>query len=163
MGEVLGAYGVQGWLRIRTFTASPASLLDYRAWWLGTKAGWRELAVLEGRRHAEGVVVRLEGMQEREDAARWRGADVAVPRAALPALGPDEAYAGDLIGLTVVNRQGATLGCVVGHIDTAAHPVLRVAADAPASGERLIPWVPAYVDAVDLRGKRVVVDWPVDY
>jgi 16S rRNA processing protein RimM len=163
MGEVIGAYGVQGALKLRTFTASPASLLEHPAWWLRSESGWREFAVLDARRHAEGIVARLEGVQEREAAARWRGTEVAVPRAALPALGEGEMYLGDLVGLMVVNRQGATLGRVVGHIDSAAHPVLRVREEAAASGERLIPWVPAYVDTVDLDAARVVVDWPADY
>ena len=43
------------------------------------------------------------------------------------------------------------------------HPVLRVARDGGESGERLIPLVPAYVDAIDLGHARIVVDWPLDY
>jgi hypothetical protein len=56
-----------------------------------------------------------------------------------------------------------TLGTVAGLIDTGAHPVLRVSDGAAESAERLIPLVPAYVDAIDLAAGRVVVDWPVDY
>jgi 16S rRNA processing protein RimM len=163
MGEVLAAYGVQGWLKARTFTASRSGLLAYRSWWLKGSGGWREFAVREARPHGDAIVARLEGFSVREDLAPWRGARIAVPRPALPPLEADEVYLADLIGLTVVNRQEATLGTVAGLIHTGAHPVLRVSDGAGESAERLIPLVPAYVDAIDLAAGRMVVDWPVDY
>ena len=163
MGEVVAAYGVRGWLKARVFTALPSGLLAYRSWWLEQGDGWREVAVLEGRPHGEGVVAHLEGFGVREDVIRWRGARIAVPRPALPPLTPGEVYLADLIGLTVVNREDTTLGTVAGFIETGAHPVLRVRREGKDPAERLIPLVPAYVDAIDLASDRVVVDWPIDY
>jgi 16S rRNA processing protein RimM len=164
MARVLGAYGLRGWLKARPFSASPAGLLEYPAWWLGKDDGaWREFAVLEARQHADTLVAHLDGLNVREQVGPWRGASIAVPRAALPALGAGEVYLAELVGLTVVNRSGATLGRTTGVLETGAHPVLRVARDGSESGERLIPLVPAYVDAIDLGLARIVVDWPLDY
>ena len=164
MGRVLAPYGVRGWLKARAFTASPAGLLAYRAWWLTKGDGaCREFKVLEARQHSDTVVAQLEGLSEREEVMPWRGSTIAVPRAALPPLGAGEVYLGELVGLTVVNRSGATLGRVTGLVETGAHPVLRVAGDGEGPGERLIPLVPAYVDAIDPGEARIVVDWPLDY
>ncbi|MGZ5206603.1 MAG: ribosome maturation factor RimM, partial [Caldimonas sp.] len=81
--------------------------------------------------------------------------------------GADEFYWADLVGASVVNRDGVVLGTVAGLIDTGPHSVLRVApegAEVPADGEeRLIPFVSAYVDAVDIAGRRITVDWGLDY
>ena len=165
MGRVSAPYGVQGWIKVRAYTALPDGLLAYRTWWLATSDnGWQEFAVLEARLHAASMVARLEGLNRREDAALWRGAAVGVPRALLPALATDEVYWADLVGLAVFNRSGVQLGRVAAVLETGAHPVLRVApsGDAPG-GERLIPLVPAYVDAVDVAGARIVVDWPPEY
>jgi 16S rRNA processing protein RimM len=163
MGEVVAAYGVHGWIKARTFTVSPAALLAHRAWWLGKDGSWREVGVVDGRRHGEAIVALLEGLHAREDAAPWRGASIAVPRSALPPIGAGEVYLADLVGLTVANRQGVTLGRVAGFIETGAHPVLRVAGEASEGRERLIPLVLAYIDAIDLASGRMVVDWPWDY
>ena len=165
MGRVIGAYGVQGWIKARTFTASPDGLLAYRAWWLATSDDrWHEFAVLEARVHADAMIARLEGLNRREEVAPWRGASIGVPRVSLPALATGEIYWADLVGLAVINRSGVALGRVGGVLETGAHPVLRVAA---AGGdddqERLIPLVPAYVDAIDMAGARIVVDWQPDY
>lgn len=163
MGAVLAAYGVQGWLKARTFTESRSGLLAYRTWWLAGREGWREFAVREARAHGETIVAHLEGFATPEDVASWRGAGIAVPRPALPPLQAGEVYLADLVGLTVVNRQSATLGTVAGFIETGAHPVARVIDDGRTPVERLIPLVPAYVDAIDLASRRIMVDWPVDF
>jgi 16S rRNA processing protein RimM len=165
MGRVIAPYGVQGWIKARASTALPDGLLAYRTWWLAASDDrWREFPVLDARVHADSLLARLEGLNRREDIAPWRGAAIGVPRALLPALAMGEFYLTDLVGLTVLNRAGATLGRVAGLLETGAHPVLRVApAGAVAGRERLIPLVPVYVDAIDLAGGRIVVDWQADF
>jgi 16S rRNA processing protein RimM len=165
MGRVTAPYGVQGWIKVRAYTAQRDGLLAYRAWWLATKDGlWQEFAVLEARVHGAAVVAQLDGLKQREEAALWRGAAIGVPKAQLPALAAGEVYWADLVGLAVINRAGVVLGRVAAVLETAAHPVLRVAPeDNAARGERLIPLVPAYVDALDVAGSRIVVDWQPEY
>ena len=107
------------------------------------------------------VIAEIDGIATREAATELRGATVGVPREALPELAEDEHYRADLIGMAVVNREGKRLGDVVGFIDTGAHPIVRVAeAGVP---ERLIPWVPRYVDRIDTQARRIDVDWAEDY
>jgi 16S rRNA processing protein RimM len=153
MAEVIAAYGVRGWLKVRTFTASPSGLLGYPRWWLARREAsgdWREFAVREARVHGDSVVAHLEGFDARDDVAPWRGASIAVPRPALPPLKAGELYLADLIGIEVVNRQKTILGTVASLIETGAHPVLRVMGEGREPAERLIPLVPSYVDAIDL-------------
>ena len=84
-----------------------------------------------------------------------------LPIAKLPLADEGEVYWADLVGLSVVNRQGDVLGKVVAVQDYGAHPVLQVKAD--DGGTRLIPYVGAYVDSVDVPAGRVEVDWGKDY
>jgi 16S rRNA processing protein RimM len=164
MGRVLAPYGVKGWLKARPFTVSLAALLDYDRWWLAARDGsdaWKAFSVLSARCHADTLLAELEGLADREAAARWRGALIGVARAALPDLREGEIYWADLIGFVVVNRAGEVLGRVTGLLDTAAHAVLRVASE--DGGERLIPLVPAYFDAIERDAMRIVVDWQRDY
>jgi 16S rRNA processing protein RimM len=88
-------------------------------------------------------------------------ARVCSSRVPTPAEG--EFYWVDLIGLTVLNRDGSALGTVVGLIETGPHCVLRVDPGQPEAQEVLIPFVDAYVDAVDMAARRITVDWHSDY
>jgi 16S rRNA processing protein RimM len=161
MGRVLAPYGVSGWIKVRAFSASPATLIERDRWWLAVNDGtWREFTVSEARRHADTLLAHLEGLSRREDAAAWRGASIAVPRATLPELVDGEVYLADLIGLTVMSREGKTLGRVDGLLESPAHAVLRVRCGEGA--EELIPLVSVYIDAIDLDAGRIVVDWYMD-
>jgi 16S rRNA processing protein RimM len=164
MGRVLAPYGVRGWIKVQAFTGSPAALLDYDRWWLAPRAGhetWQEFPVASARLHGKTVLAELSGVADREAAAAWRGSLVGVPRDALPPAGKGQVYWADLMGLTVINRGGETLGKVAGLLDTGAHPVLRVATE--DGHERLIPLSPAHVDAIEPRAGRIVVDWQSDF
>ncbi len=164
MGRVSGPYGVKGWIKAKPYSESPEALLDHRRWWLAAGDGsgqWQEFMVVSARIHADSLIAELAGLTDREAVAPWRGALIGVPRAALPKLRKGEIYWSDLVGFTVVNRAGQVFGAVSGLLDTAAHPVLRVAGE--DGSERLIPLVEAYVDAIEPASKRIVVDWQQDY
>ncbi|MFO1316398.1 MAG: ribosome maturation factor RimM [Burkholderiales bacterium] len=163
MGRIAAPYGVKGWVKVLPLSAEPDTLLAYARWWVRPRGGaqWRMHAVESGRQHGATLLAQLSGLPDREAAAALTGADVGVARASLPAIGDNEFYWADLVGLAVVNRQGVALGDVREVADFGAHPVLRVQGERGV--ERLIPFVDAYVDGVDLPGKRIVVDWQPDY
>ena len=172
MARVLAPYGIQGWIKARPYTASIASLLDYQTWWLAPADDaerWRQFSVRSARQHGDTLVAALDGVADREAALQWRGAWVAVPRSALPEPDPGEFYWSDLVGLAVVNRAGETLGQVSKVLETGAHPVLQVQAqvqvglEEEGGGERLIPVVADYVDAIEPAAGRIMVNWPADY
>ncbi len=163
MGRLLAPFGIKGWIRLRPFTAAPETLLEYRTWWLAPADGngaWSGYRVVEAQVHGAAIIAALEGIATREAAQALRGFVAGVPRSVLPKTAPGEHYWSDLVGLAVVNRAGRVLGRVAALIDTGAHPVLRVENEA---GERLIPMVPAYVDAIEPAAGRIVVDWQEDY
>ena len=100
---------------------------------------------------------------DRDAAEALAGARVFVSRASFPTPADDEFYWVDLIGLAVTNREGLSLGAVVGLIETGPHCVLRVQPAEADADEVLIPFVAAYVDRVDREGRAIHVDWQPDY
>ena len=163
MGRIASPHGVRGAVKVKPQSADPASLLDHEQWWLRSRSGsdWIAYRVLARREQNGMLVVELSGVASRDAAAALHGADVGVPREALPAPGDDEHYQADLIGMSVVNREGAALGVAVEFVQSGAHPILRIAGH--DGRERLIPWVMQYIDGVDAPGHRIDVDWPVNY
>ncbi len=175
VGWVVGAWGVKGGFKVQPHASDPQALFSSRRWFLQPPASTRKpalpplLRITEAREHGGLVVAMAQEVADRTAAEALHGARVFVSRASFPTVGDDEYYWIDLIGLSVVNRDGVLLGRVTDLIDTGAHSVLRVcppdtAADtAPEQAERLIPFVAAYIDAVDLAAKQIRVDWGLDY
>lgn len=155
MGRVAGSYGVRGWVKVAPDVGVIEGLAGAREWWVGTEA----FEVSASRIHGATVVAKLAGIETREQALGLKGSTVAVRRQALPPPEEGRYYLADLIGLEVVNEQGATLGVVMQTYSNGAHDVIEVSGDRT----RLIPWVAAVVRSVDLAGRRIEVEWGADW
>lgn len=160
VARIVGVFGVAGWVKIFSYTRPRENVLTYSPWYLLRGGRWEAVGLLEGRLQGKGVVARLQGVEDRDQAQALIDTDVAVRREQLPPSGENEFYWVDLLGLRVVNRDGVELGVVKQMMETGANDVLVVEGDR----ERLIPLVPkVYVLAVDLEAGRIDVDWPADY
>ncbi len=160
MGRIAAPFGVKGWVRIVPYAQSPAALAGQRRWWVGVAGEWDEVKVAEAAVHGASVIARFSDCTDRDRAAQLRGREVALARDALPQLAPNEYYWADLIGLEVVNGEGASLGTVTDLFSNGAHDVMRVGA---GGVERLVPFVAAVIRAVDLARRRIEVDWGADW
>lgn len=171
VGRIADAWGIKGWFKVLSHSADPEALFSSKRWYLQpaerglkTFSGTVLLKIREAKDHSGTVVATAQEVDDRDAAEALRGARVFVPRSSFPTANPDEYYWVDLIGLPVVNREGVDLGTVKELLSTGPQTVLVL--DYEADGkpqERMIPFVSAYVDAVDLPGKRITVDWQADY
>lgn len=161
LGRIGGPYGIKGWVHVQSFTDPPARLLKYRTWTLQLgNAQPAAVALVEGRAQGSGLVARLEGIEDRTQAARLQGALISVARSELPKLRKREFYQADLIGLAVVTVDGVPLGAVVHFVETPGGTVMVVRS--VAGQERWVPATREHLSSVDLAAGQVVVDWPVE-
>lgn len=171
VGRVVGAWGIQGGIRVKPFAADPQALFSSKRWFLEPPetvvrpgAAWPPvLHVIRAREQGDSVVATAQELPDRTAAEALKGARIFVSRASFPTPEEGEHYWVDLIGLTVVNRAGLVLGTVEGLIETGPHCVLTVRGGDPEATETLIPFVDAYVDRVDTAAGRIEVDWSPDY
>lgn len=179
VGLVLGAWGIKGGIRVRPFSRDPEALFASRRWFLRPPEGkpgprapsaWPAMLHITGSKpQGDSVVATAQELPDRNAAEALQGARIFIARSSFPTAGAGEYYWIDLIGLAVINREGQPLGSVVGLIDTGAHSVLQLRRPDAAEGatgeatERLIPFVAAYIDDVNLAERRITVDWGQDY
>ena len=180
VGRILDAWGVKGWVKVLPHSTNPEALFSVKSWFLQVPdakyrpgftafSGTVRLEVDDAKTHSGSVVANFSGIDDRTAAEALRGARIFLSRSSFPVASKDEYYWVDLIGLNVVNREGVTLGCVRDLMATGPHSVLCVEYldiqqdGAHVTAERMIPFVAAYVDAVDVDGKFITVDWQADY
>jgi len=171
VGRIADAWGIKGWFKVLPYSADPEALFSSKRWFLlpaekgeKTFSGTGKLAIKEAKTHSDSVVACAHDVTDRSAADRLRGARVFVSRASFPTAQKDEYYWVDLLGLTVVNREGVQLGLVRDLLSTGAQTVLVI--DDLQDGlmlERMIPFVSVYIDDVDLNARRIQVDWQADY
>lgn len=171
LGRVGAAYGIKGWFHLHPFADDPVSWQKMPNWWISSRepdaeglAPWRPVVPESLRAHGDGLVVKLSEVTDRNGSEALRGFWIGAPRAILPETQSDEYYWADLIGLTVVNAQGETLGRVDRLIETGANAVLIVnEAVGEKVRERLIPFVSSIVRHVDKAKGQILVEWAADW
>jgi 16S rRNA processing protein RimM len=174
---VTGAWGIKGGIRLKPFASDPQALFSSKRWYWQRPPGLtpaqqerlsdleQPLRVASVKEQGEGLVALVQDLGDREVAQACKGLRLFVRRSSFPTAGEGEYYWVDLLGLEVLNRQGERLGTVAGLMQTGPHSVLRIEWRDEARGqahERLVPFVQAHVDSVDLAGKRIQVDWGLD-
>ncbi len=152
VGEFGRPHGVKGLLHLRSFTADPSDIAAYGP--LSDEGGTRRYAVTV----LPDGLARVEGVADRDAAAKLTNLRLYVGRDALPEPEEDEFYLSDLVGLAVQDAGGAAVGTVASVDDHGAGTFLTIR-DA-ASGETLLPFTKACVPVVDIAAGRIMIAPP---
>lgn len=166
LGKITTVYGVQGWVKVHSFTEPMDNLLQYRQWRLRRDGETRQVDIVKMRVHSNGIVAQIKGVDDREVAREFAGFEILLSADQLPKLAVDEYYWHQLIGLKVTNQQGQLLGQVHSLQETGANDVMLVK---PCSGsldgrERMLPYLPEqFVLSIDLAAGEMLVDWDADF
>ena len=160
LGKIAGTFGVQGWVKVSSYTEPPDNLLQYPVWQVHRHAEWSALEVSEARLTGKGILAKLAGIDSPEDARLWVGSELGVWRHELPPTQPGEYYLSDLEGLEAVNASGEALGRIDHFRSTPSATVVVVRRQ--GRPEQWVPFVKERIVRIDLPGKCVVLDWPAD-
>ena len=166
VGRITSVFGVKGWLKVFSYTDPAENLLSYRRWSLRLDGKRREVTVTAGKVHGKALVVHLEGVDDRELARDFCGAEIAISTDLLPELAEGEFYWYQLQGLRVETPGGVCLGSVDYLLETGANDVLVVkpTPDSLDDRERLIPYLPEQVlKRIDLDQGLLVADWDPEF
>lgn len=157
VGAIGGAFGVHGEVRLKSYCAEPQAIADYTP--LYTEDGRQFAQVILTGQLKNGFTARMDGVVTKEDADALRNMTLYAAREVMPSLPDDEYYYADLIGLTVVDTGGVTLGTVRNVMDHGAGDLLEITV--PGQPESiLLPFTKAAVPTVDLSAGRIVADPP---
>jgi len=163
LGKVGAVYGIKGWLKIHSFTDETEAILDYFPWSLKLGNNTQTVEITDWRKHNKILIVKVAGIDDRDDAQAFVGSEILTSAAALPELSQDDFYWRDLIGMSVVTNKGYDLGVVTDMMETGANDVLVVKAnlkDGFSKKERLIPYLfEQVIESVSIENKQICVDW----
>jgi len=160
VGRITGLFGVQGWVRIFSYTEPRENILSFQPIYVGRHDTWEEMRLIEGRRHGKGVVAKLENIDNRDHAAALMGSEISVRREQFPEIASGQYYWADLEGLRVITSDGVELGTVDHLLATGANDVLVIKGEQ----EHLVPFLPDdVVLEINLAQGWIRVEWDPDF
>lgn len=161
MGRLVGTHSFRGAIKLQSFADPIEAIAQYTPWLLRhERFGEHRMEQPSIQRSGKKILIHLPDVTDDVAARAWVGAEIYVPRDALPDTKPGEYYWHDLEHLNVVTTQGTQLGRVSHLIATGSNDVMVVIGDR----ERLVPFIqPDVVTEVDLDSGTITVDWDPDF
>jgi 16S rRNA processing protein RimM len=158
VGIVVGAQGVRGRVRIKSFTEDPMAIGAYGA--VSDEAGKRSFSLRAIGLSRGAVLADIAGIADRNAAEALKGVKLYVERSALGGTEDGEYFQADLIGLAAEDGDGKALGRVKAVFDFGAGPLLEL--ELAEGGTQMLSFTDAVVPVVDVAGGRIVVVPPVE-
>ena len=157
IGVIEKPFGVRGELRVRSLSDVPGRFEGLTRVTLEAPSGAvKETAIRSVRAMHGSYVLGMDVCSTPEDAAMFRGWTVKIPQGSAPPLPQGQYYEYELIGLSVQDEAGRSMGTLEEILKTPGHPVFVVRGE---QGEVLIPAAKEVVAAVDVPGKMMTVRW----
>jgi 16S rRNA processing protein RimM len=158
LAAVIGAQGLKGEVKVKTFTAGPEALRAYGVLHDGAGRTYEITAFRSGK--PSEAVIAFKGISDRNGAEALKGVELYVRRAALPATAADEFYHADLIGLEAFDSEGRLVGKVSAIHNFGAGDVIAITR---ADGDEvLLAFTAETVPEIDIAGGRVRIAVPED-
>ena len=154
VGQLAGAHGVRGDVRIRSYTSEPEALFGYGT--LYSKTGEPLLETVRKRPVKDHFIVTPDQPRQKEEWDALKGTRLYVPREVLPPTEEDEFYIQDLIGLEVYGGGDAALGRVKAVLNHGAGDLVEIQTQ-PGKATLLVPFTHIDIPTVDLNRGRIIV------
>ena len=159
VGKINGFFGVQGWVKIFSYTKPRKNILEYYPWYFVDNGTYKVIEITTGREQSKTIVAHAKGIDNRDQASQLIGKDLYIDKDQLPKLDGDEHYWHELNGFRVINKNGVDLGVVNYLVDTGSNNVLVTKGDK----EHWIPYIEPYLVSVDKQNRVITVDWDENF
>lgn len=156
VGVIVGAWGLQGQVKVEVYTDHPDRFLPGNLVYLDGEA----TGILMVRDHKAGYVVGLNSVTDRRSAEALRGHALTVPSSELPILPEGTFFYFDVIGMNVVQTDGFALGKIKEILSTGGSDVYVIEG---APKDLLVPAVPEFIVDVDTERGVMTVSLPEGY
>lgn len=154
VGVILGAHGVRGDVRVKSFTAEPEALFEYAPFL--SETGDVLIDPVRARPAKDHFIVTPEKALQKEEWDRLKSTKLYVSRDILPEIEEDEFYIEDLVGLQVYSGGDTPIGRVKAVLNHGAGDLIEVQ-PTPNGKPVLVPFTLDDVPVVDLNARRIVI------
>ena len=159
VGKISKPHGIKGWVKVISFTDPIENILSYKQWIISDKETEKTYYLEDSRVQGNKIVIKLENVNDRNDADLLKNLQIQVNRSDLPELDQNSYYWEDLVDFNVIDIKGNHVGKVDSLFRTGSNDVLVIIDE---TKERLlVPFImEEVIKYVDLAKELISIDWP---
>lgn len=159
VGKISNPHGIKGWVKVISFTDPIENILSYKKWIISDEEREKTYSLEDSRVQGNKIVIKLENINNRNDADLLKNSVIHVNRSDLPELDENSYYWEDLVDFNVIDIKGNPVGKVDSLFRTGSNDVLVIIDE---TRERLlVPFImEEVIKYVDLAKEIISIDWP---
>ena len=158
VGKISNPHGIKGWVKVISFTDPIENILSYKKWTISDNETEKTYCLEDSRIQGNKIVIKLEGVNNRDDADLLKNLQIEINRSDLPELDENSFYWEDLVDFNVIDIKGNPVGKVDSLFRTGSNDVLVIINE---TKERLlVPFImEEVIKYVDLAKELISIDW----
>ena len=156
IGKIGAAHGVRGDMKVYPLTDFPDRFNTIKKAFIDDK----EIDIVSTRYQNNFVVMKVKGVNSREEVARYTNKLLKINRSDVPPLNEGEYYSFDIIGLKVINQDDVVLGEIIEILKTGSNDVYIT--KTPESKQLLIPALKKVVTEINIEEGFMKVIWDIN-
>lgn len=156
IGTISRPHGIAGEVKVQTSPEYLGALDGVKRVYLNDSP--QPTRIQSYRPHQNALLLKLEGVNTRNDAEALRGIRVSIRARELPKLDEGEYYSHELIGLHIVDEAGQDIGELTEVLATGSNDVYVVKTN--AGKELLLPAIQSVIRKIDLQARIINVVIP---
>ena len=156
VGKIVRPHGIRGEVKVIPLIVNPEQFCEFTSLSIERRQGRAEwIDVEEARVQNQRIILKLSGIDTRDQAELLRGILLQLPKEDCPECRVEESDSTDLIGFKAKTVDGIMIGSVVDILQKSVQNVLVVES---AGKEIMIPDVGAFVKTVDRTRRFIIID-----
>ena len=158
VGKISNPHGIKGWVKVISFTDPIENILSYKKWTLSDNETEKTYCLEDSRIQGNKIVIKLEGVNNRDDADLLKNLQIEINRSDLPKLEENSYYWEDLVDFNVIDIKGMHVGKVDSLFRTGSNDVLVIINE--TKQRLLVPFImEEVIKYVDLDKELISIDW----
>ena len=158
VGKISNPHGIKGWVKVISFTDPIENILSYKKWTISDNETEKTYCLEDSRIQGNKIVIKLEGVNNRDDADLLKNLQIEINRSDLPKLEENSYYWEDLVDFNVIDIKGMHVGKVDSLFRTGSNDVLVIINE--TKQRLLVPFImEEVIKYVDLDKELISIDW----
>ena len=158
VGKISNPHGIKGWVKVISFTDPIDNILSYKKWTISDNETEKTYCLEDSRIQGNKIVIKLEGVNNRDDADLLKNLQIEINRSDLPKLEENSYYWEDLVDFNVIDIKGMHVGKVDSLFRTGSNDVLVIINE--TKQRLLVPFImEEVIKYVDLDKELISIDW----
>lgn len=155
IGQIVNTFGIKGVVKVNYFTDDPLEFEKLKTILVEKNKKLLEFEIEEAKLHKNQVLLKLKGINDINEAEKYKGCYIKLPREKAKKLPENTYFIADLIGIEVFTDNGELLGKVDDIYNSGSADIYVIKNE--LGKQILLPGIKEVIKEIDVDNEKIIV------